>query len=696
MIEGLYYPQSPYMFNIIEPNLLGKIYELFLTEQLFIDKNNTIALMSKKDCINRSIVATPTEIVKYMVEQTLSKVCDGKSPYDILNIRVSDISCGSGLFLEEVFSYLQMYCINWYIKNDISHLIEIGNGRYKLPLEEKKNILINCIYGIDIDIHAVEVAKFSLLIKLIEDETTPSVKGIIPILPNLSNNIFYGNSLISSSDVAEKELSDDDLIAIAPLDWELVFHEQFDVIIGNPPYVSTEGLHFLLPKAEFEIYKNNYKSTYKQFDKYFIFVEQALRKIKKNGYICYIIPNKFFKISAGKKLRELISNTRSLVSLDDFGDAQLFEDKTIYSSILLLQNKKQYTFKYSYVDSSESLWLGKNLNYINLSSDTLNELPWRLTTDMEFLSLLKKLDKVSVPLTNYVNIFNGIQTSAERPTPIYWFSADEILNETDKYFEILRDGINFKIEKSILRPYFKPTKKIEKGLDSYSKLITDKNIIFPYDSDGKLIPIDVMQSTYPETYKFLEYYYDRLVPKCVSNKGTRHVPKATIDTWYQYGRNQALRVFTNTPKLIVGILSKKAMYAYDEEDMIISSGGTAGYCAISNKSESPYSLEYIQAWLSHPITEKIISIVGSDFENGFVSRGTFVLSTMPFVELDFSSRKQKDMYNKVVSLSQEIYRINETIMNNPINKVKEIMKRKKNAIIKEIESIIEQVYNLQF
>lgn len=138
------------------------------------------------------------------------------------------------------------------------------------------------------------------------------------------------------------------------------------------------------------------------------------------------------------------------------------------------------------------------------------------------------------------------------------------------------------------------------------------------------------------------------------------------------------------------------MYAYDEEDMIISSGGTAGYCAISNKSESPYSLEYIQAWLSHPITEKIISIVGSDFENGFVSRGTFVLSTMPFVELDFSSRKQKDMYNKVVSLSQEIYRINETIMNNPINKVKEIMKRKKNAIIKEIESIIDQVYNLQF
>ena len=71
---------------------------------------------------------------------------------------------------------------------------------------------------------------------------------------------------------------------------------------------------------------------YKQFDKYFIFVEQAIRKTKDAGYICYIVPNKFFKVGAGEHLRSLIAKGRYLVSLDDFGDAQLFEDKTIYSS----------------------------------------------------------------------------------------------------------------------------------------------------------------------------------------------------------------------------------------------------------------------------------------------------------------------------------------------------------------------------
>ncbi len=696
IITSLYYPQSPYMFNIIEPNLLGKIYELFLTEQLSITENNTIILKPKKDCANRSVVTTPTEIVKYMVEETLSRVCIDKTPLEILSIKISDIACGSGIFLEEVFDYMQMYCVNWYIKHDISHLIELDNGNYKLPLEEKKNILINCIYGIDIDIHAVEVAKFSLVVKLIEDETEHSVHGVVPILPDMSQNIFYGNALISNEDICNKKLSDDDLIAMAPLDWGSVFQESFDVIIGNPPYVSTQGMHTLLPKAEFKLYKKNYKSTHKQFDKYFVFVEQALKKVKSNGYVCYIIPNKFYKIGSGVKLREIIAKNKFLVRLDDFGDTQLFKDKTIYSAIMLLQKSPQTEFKYSYVKSIESLWLGSNTNSIDLNIQLLNGLPWKLSTDIDFLKRLKKLEKHSVPLSKYVNIYNGIQTSAERRPAVYWFSLNEVQRETENYYEIIRDGVSFKIEKSILRPYFKPTKKNEKGLNTYSYLSTDKKIIFPYDSDGILIPLETMKSSYPETYRYLEHYYSRLVPKCVSNFGTRDVPNATESTWYQYGRTQALRAFTNTTKLIVGILRKNAMYIYDTHDILVSSGGTAGYCAISNKNSSPYALEYIQAWLSHPISEKIISLVGSDFEGGFVARGTQTLPTIPFIELDFSNEEHMISHNKVVSLSQEIYEINTTLAINHEKRVEIVLNRRKESIIKNIEDIITQIYKQNF
>jgi hypothetical protein len=697
MIQELYYPQSPYLFSIIEPNLLGKIYEMFLTEQLVELPDGTIGLAKKKDCANRSIVTTPTEVVRYMTEKSMYQLCKGKTPQGLLNLKIADIACGSGVFLEEAFEYLQTHCVEWYLQNERSHLIEIGNGRFKLPLDEKKALLCSCIYGIDIDIHAVEVTKFSLLVKLIEDETTPSVLESVPILPDLSQNILYGNSLISCSEIQSLKISDEQLVAIVPFNWNEINHgEQFDLIIGNPPYVNTENLHSLISSIEFELYKTHYKTAYKQFDKYFLFLERAIQKIRDSGFVCYIVPNKFFKVDAGKNVREIIAKHNLLVSLDDFGDAQLFEDKTIYSSILLLHKTYQEEFNYTNVTSTTSLWLGEKIDSITLKNSDLNNAPWRLTTDIAFLEMLKKLDKVSTPLFQYAEIFNGIQTSAERPTPVFWFSSDLVSRDDENSLILENGGNTYFIEKTILKPYFKPTKQSEKGLNSYSLLSTDKLIIFPYDTNGKLYSISVMKERFPGTYAYLEAHYDRLVPKSISETGTRDVPNATADTWYQYGRTQALTAFINTPKLIVGVLSKAPMYAYDDNDMLIASGGTAGYCAVSRKENSPYALEYIQAWLSNQYTERILELMGSDFEGGFIARGTFVLKKLPFVPLDFSVPDQKQLHDRIVASSKEIYDINKKLAGHSAKNVESVLLRKKNWIINEIEELISKVYRLEF
>lgn len=692
IIEGLYYPQSPYMFNIIKPNILGKMYEMFLTEELTLS-NGEIVLRPKEDCKNRSVVTTPDEIVRYMVDKSLKARCENKTPDEIKQIKIADISCGSGIFLEEAFSALQSYCIDWYFKNDKSHLEEVSGGKYKLPLDEKKEILINCIFGIDIDMHAVEVARFSLLLKLIEDETAPSVSSSKKILIDLSGNIFYGNALVDNEMLENLDLTLDEEMEMVPFDWSNMPQGGFDIILGNPPYVNTSDMRNLLPDKEVSyVYKNFYDTSCKQFDKYYIFIERAISKLAENGLLCYIVPNKFFTIESGKGLRNLIAENKLLISIDDFGDTQLFEGKTIYSSIIFLGKHAQTKFIYSGVHTIAALWDTSRVESVEISENSLHSTPWLLTTDIEFMNKFINVQQNSEPITKYVDIFNGIQTSAERP-PIYWFKEKEIKKITDRVVTIERNNKRYTIERRILRPYFKPVKKNEKGLNTYSKLSTDKYIIFPYDANGKLIPISTMKKEFPGAMEYLQDNYAALVPKCVSSVGRRDVPGATKDTWYQYGRTQALTAFTNTPKLIVRILSKVPMYAFDDQDMLIASGGTAGYCAITKKEESPYELEYIQAWLTNQYTEKIVSLFGSNFENGFISRGTSVLKEIPFIPLDLNNTSQRKKYEKVVSTTKEIYAINNQLEEESLSKSsKQVLLRRKQILINTIDKIIKSIY----
>lgn len=682
------------MFNIIEPGILGKIYESFLTESL-IEREHNIVLATKKEYKYRSVVSTPVEIVKYMVKNTLAPICKEKTPDEIKKIQIADIACGSGVFLEEAYQFLVDYCTEWYMQNAPKHLLELNNGKKKLPLTDKKDILTKCIYGVDIDMHAVEVSKFSLLIKLIEDETPASVKECVPILPELSSNIKNGNSLICRDDIHDKEMPIEMLCNIKPFEWYTINGgDKFDAIVGNPPYVKTEDIHTLETEEEFAVYKKKYKSAYKQFDKYFLFLEKAFNLLKNNGQMCYIVPNKFYKIGAGQELRRIIA--KHVLKLDDFGDMQLFPDKTIYSCIITLCKDCNKQLQYMNVISLTDLWTGKEQENINIKNKMLDENPWKLTTDIKFMKMIAKVEEHSKPLGEIVNIFNGIQTSAERPKPVYWFSKDEIVLEKEDEIIVDKFEKRYHIEKSILKPFFKPTKADEKGMGTYSLLKTDKCIIFPYNADGSLISIDVMKKEYPGTYQYLEDCYDLLVPKCLNGGKGRDIKNATADTWYQYGRTQAITAFVNTPKLIVRILSKDPMYAYDENDMLIASGGTAGYCAISKLSNSKYDLRYIQAWLNHPYTEKLFQIMGSEFEGGFTARGTYLLKKIPFVELDFNDKIQKELYESVLVSVKRIRELNNVLEQRKDKASVSVIEAEKENLSKRIEDDITKIYNLKF
>jgi type I restriction-modification system DNA methylase subunit len=699
IIKTLYYPNSPYVFNLIDSTLLGQIYEMFLIKHLVINEADEVVLQDKRQNVNRSVVSTPVEIVKYMTSKSVTTILKGMTPAEVKTIRLADIAVGSGVFLVEAYESVLNYCVEWYIAHDKGHLIPLGGDNYKLPLEEKKEILVACIFGVDIDAHAVEVAKFSLLLKLLEDENSPSVVDEQPILPPLDQNLMVGNSLIDSEMVTKYKASDD-ILDIVPFDFSCMNGgKPFDLIIGNPPYVKSEDMKALLPPRELAIYKKRYQVSYRQFDKYFIFIERALELLKDKGVLSYIVPNKFSKNKSGEELRRMLTQQSYVTEFVDFGSAQLFEDKTIYSAILFLRKHMNDTFTFREVDNLKEWWLTKDeaSNRSQLSHSLLTEKAWVLVADLTLAQRLSNLYVDAIPLKSIATPFVGIQTSAEaikigeEKKPAYWFLDSDVVEEDEEKLVFNRFGETFTVEKGILKRYFKPVTKGEKGNASYDACVTNKWIIFPYDSHGDLIPIERMGDEFPGTLQYLEFIYEAIEPKQFGNGGRRDVPQATPDSWYRYGRHQSFKNFFGTDKLIVGVMSKKPMFMRDKNSYVVASGDTAGYAGIKALEGSPYSLEFIQAYLSHPLIEKVFSIIGSDFDNGFYSRGKSVMDIIPVKRINFENTIEKQRHNDIIVKTNEIYHINEECLGQISKKDRIVLQRRKEQLINEIMEIIDQI-----
>lgn len=655
IIKQLYYPESPYSFSVFSSDILGSIYEIFLSEKLTID-NNTIKLVKKPENIDRDIVTTPTFIINDILRKTVLTKCQGKTAKEILKLKFADIACGSGAFLLELFQLLNDILIDYYLKADKSELIQTNINTYKLPFKIKRELLLNCVYGVDKDYNAVEAAKFGLLLKLLEDENTSSTNSSKPVLPDLSNNIFFGNSLLNPTQVSNKK----DQVIINPFDFSKL---KFDVIIGNPPYMKSEDMKNITP-LELPLYKANYNSAYKQFDKYFLFLEQGINLLNADGVLGYIVPSKFTKVGAGKKLREELSTKGYLHSIVSFGANQVFADKTTYTCLLILNKTPQKTFQYAEVKSLKS-WKVREPEAVKYASKNTIELDndvWVLVPP-ELINAYKKIVAQSSTLINLVgsdNIFNGIQTSAN---DIYIFIPTK---EDTKYYYFSKKKIDYKIEKAITKPYFQTSSK-EDNLNTYRTFKPNARVIYPYQNSKKgveIITLNDIQKKYPLAFDYLQKH------KSILNNPKRDIKPepTTANEWHRFGRQQGLNILDKKEKIILGVLSSGDKYAIDNYGTLFTSGGTAGYCAITIPDKFDYSTYYIQAILNSKYVEWFVILTGEIFRGSYFARGTKVLNNLPIRKIDFANAKEKALHDEIVETQKELINIHDQIDKNIGNK----------------------------
>lgn len=328
----------------------------------------------------------------------------------VKEVKIADISCGSGAFLLEAYQLLQDKLVDYYIQTDQRKLIRTSIDTYKLSFDMKKELLTSCIYGVDKDYNAVVACKFGLLLKLLEGENDSTLGNGNCILPVLDDNIFFGNSLLSPVDINAK-----DFVEVNPFDFQ---DKKFDYIIGNPPYMKTEDIKKVTPK-EHKLYPQHYKSAHKQYDKYFLFIKRALSLLKPSGKIGYIVPNKFMKVGAGRELRKLLTEDEKLAKIISFGAHQIFSDKSTYICVIVIQNSKVPKFLYCEIENFDG-WRLQEQDSLSINvreTASLNADTWVLYSDRHRELLENKISPVSRALGDILGkeaVFNGIQTSARR------------------------------------------------------------------------------------------------------------------------------------------------------------------------------------------------------------------------------------------------------------------------------------------
>ena len=285
IFKHLYYPDSPYEFSVLGADILGSVYEQFLGKVIRLTEGHHAKIEEKPEVKKAGgVYYTPTYIVEYIVKHTVGKMLDGKTPKEAEKLRVLDPACGSGSFLIGAYQYLLDWHRDWYendgaakhTKGKSPKLHQGRGGAWRLTTAERKRILTNNIYGVDIDSQAVEVTKLSLLLKVLEGEAQMEMFHE-RVLPDLGGNIKCGNSLIGPDFYETGQidfLDDNDRARINVFDWEKEFLEimqagGFDAVIGNPPYgadLSEEMTNYLVRKFKYQDY---------QRDTYLLFVEKS-------------------------------------------------------------------------------------------------------------------------------------------------------------------------------------------------------------------------------------------------------------------------------------------------------------------------------------------------------------------------------------------------------------------------------------
>ena len=552
----------------VDPEMLGKVFEELVTGRhesgSYYTPKPIVSFMcreSLKGYLKTQVADESTEAIAELVdEQNPDKLSNSEAVLEAIEkVRTCDLACGSGAYLLGMLHELLDLRLRLSNTEDVD-----SNKVYQHKLE----IIQNNLYGVDIDVFAVNIARLRLWLSLAVDYEGDKPQP----LPNLKYKIDVGDSLISPNPteikltdvliekyreikaeyikthngdrkkVLEKEITklkkEISLITygndkVSKFDWSLDFAEVFadggfDVIVANPPYVRQELIKHLKPSLK-KVFPEVYSGT---ADLYCFFYARAFELLKKDGMLAFISSNKWLRAKYGEKLRKYIADNHQVENIIDFGDLPVFKSATAYPMIFIAEKQKRndISINYTKVQSLEVPYpdikelVKKKGNA--LPSNVIKGSDWLLANQASQIHW-QKIEETGITLKEYIkgNFYRGILTGLTKAFVIDGIKKQELIQEDRKSAEIIKP------------------------------LATGKNISkWSINLDNKwmiVTPVGIDIKHYPAVFKHLEKYKEQLQKR--SDKG---------DHWWELRPCKYYKVLEQ-PKIVYQTFQVKPCFSYD-------------------------------------------------------------------------------------------------------------------------------------
>ncbi len=647
IISGLHSPGFPsvkYDFSVIDADILGAMYEQYVrlraawqapatiasdnVQQSFLPVPRTTLVTGGKVT---GIYYTPKYIVEHIVQQTVGHWFKSTPASIETAPSVLDMSCGSGSFLLAAYQ----------------RIVDRLSANNSLAIGEKHRLLTRCIFGVDRDPRAVEIARLNLWLIGLNSRVS---------LPDLSTNILVGNSLLDPAvqgDSATLQLFfGTDWQQRKPILWKNDFPEQmaaggFDIIVGNPPYVRIQNMKDQLEKR---FYAEYFGAATGSFDLSVAFLEMALNLLKPGGVAGLIVSNALLKSNYAEHLRKRLIQDRVLRHVVDFTDQLVFRGVGAYTCLIFLQKpgpsspKATSIFRLRSIPalqlrrSEENEVYDKQMVSGSVENRRLGSGPWVLVPDRE-QRLRDKLAKGRPKLGELVRIFQGIKTGRDKAFILHVTRSIPERGLVMAHSELTNKEHSFEL--ALMKPLIKGG-----HMRRFHLVPSDLMILLPYRGT-KLITEDTLREKYEHAWNYLGQVKSDLL-----SRSTKVAKGDWGSRWYAFSRPQNLSLFPK-PKIVTPDIAAEASFAYDEDDGLYFSGGVAGGYGLAMTSDK-VTPQFLTGLLNSSLLDWYFQPGAARFQEGYFLYESRFLRNQPIETYYDDKDSPKEIAVEVVSIVRQV------------------------------------------